>query len=426
MITTYKEGVKEFGDIVARIDGILGKLKARNAPRSDIYFWEATGKYYKRAHEANIEGKPLCCNGLFGPRELLVAMDIPFYSAENHGIFAVQSQPDIAVKLFNKAEAYGLSSDICSPHRAALGLALEGMVPRPAFIFSTSATCDQTLKLYELFQEYYKCPAFLFDNPYTISRDGLDYARGEVKKLIAFLEEQSGKKLDYDRLKEVLELSRIAHDYWMKISDLRRTVPCPISGRESLKDFSVMLTSCGTSEAVDYFRARYEEIAARVAQGKGVVEKEKYRVAWLYVLPLFDLKICDWLEENYGAVIVVDNWAYMMRGIELDPSNPVEFLVNRDIRLGFFTCSYIEDNKGGLSKMMAELCSDYHANMAIVLAHFSCNQYCGAIKLIKDEIAKEMGIPFFILDGDILDSRVLSSPQMKDRLAEFFSIVEGR
>lgn len=421
-----KEGEKEFAGILSRTDSILARLKAKEAPKSDIYFWEANKKYYQKAHEANVEGQILACNGLFGPRELLVAMDIPFYCAENHGIFVVQSQPDIATRLFGKAEAHGLSSDICSPHRAAVGLALEKMLPHPSFIFSTSATCDQTLKLYELLAEYFKCPHFCFDNPYTINEASLAYSREEVKKCIAFLEEQSGKHLDYDRLKEVLELSKIAHDYWQKISNLRKGVPCPISGRESLKDFSVMLTSCGTQEAVDYFHARYQEMAARVAQGKGVIEKEKHRIAWLYVLPLFDLKVCDWLEETYGAVIVVDNWAYMMPGIELDLSNPIDFLVNRDIRLGFFSCSYIENRKGGLSTMMADLCQDFRADMAIVLAHFSCNQYCGAIKLMKDEIARKLGIPFFVLDGDILDSRILSSPQMKGRLAEFFSVLEGR
>lgn len=421
-----KQGEKEFAGIIARIDGILARLRSKNAPLSDICFWLATQNYYRRAHEANIEGKPLALNGLFGPRELLAAMDIPFYSAENHGIFVVQSQPDIAEKLFDRAESYGLSSDICSPHRAAFGLALEGMMPRPTFVFSTSSTCDQTLKLYELFQEFYRCPAFLFDNPYTYGKDALDYARKEAAALIVFLEEQTGRKLDYGRLREVLELSKTAHDYWEKISNLRKKVPCPINGRESLKDFSIMITSCGTQEAVDYFKARYDEVALRVAQGRGVLEKEKHRIAWLYVLPLFDLRIADWLEEKYGAVIVVDNWAYMMPGIELDPSAPLDFLAKRDIRLGFFACSYMEDRKGGLSIMMAELCRDFQADMAVVLAHLSCNQYCGAIKLMKDEIARKVGIPFFVLDGDILDGRVLSSPQMKGRLEEYLAVMEGR
>lgn len=421
-----KQGEKEFADIISRMDVLLPKLKAKNAPQSDIYFWQATQNYYRRAHEANIAGKPLACNGLFGPRELLVAMDIPFYSAENHGIFVVQSQPDIAVRLFEKAESYGLSSDVCSPHRAALGLALEGMAPQPTFIFSTSSTCDQTLKLYELLQEYYRCPAFLFDNPCTFDKDGLDYARNEVKQAISFLEETTSRKLDYGRLREVLELSKIAHDYWEKINNLRANIPCPINGRESLKDFSIMITSCGTEDAVDYFRARHDEVASRVARGKGVLEKEKHRIAWLYVLPLFDLRIADWLEEKFGAVIVVDNWAYMMTGIDLDPSDPIDFLAKRDLKLGFFFCSYMENDKGSLSTMMADLCRKFKADMAILLAHLSCNQYCGAIKLIKDEIAKELGIPFFVLNGDILDGRVLSSPQMKGRLEEYFAVLAGR
>ena len=49
-----------------------------------------------------------------------------------------------------------------------------------------------------------------------------------------------------------------------------------------------------------------------------------------------------------------------------------------------------------------------------------------SLKLLRDEISQQAGIPMLILDGDLLDSRVVSSAQMKNKLTEFFTMIEGK
>ncbi len=422
-MVTVQEGIKEFQGIVDRLGGTIERLKARSTAKSDLIFWQALRDYYGRALEAKEQGQPLIMAGMFPPHELFHAMDIPYYVAENHAIMEGQATSELREKLFDTAEGYGMPTDFCSPHRAAVGLAKLGMQLKPDLVVSTATTCDQTLKLYDLLADVYGVPSYLVDSPYRIDEAGLKYAQQDIKDLISFLEERTGRKLDYDRLKEVLRLSKEAYDYWEKLYELRKTVPCPVGGRAGIKDLTLIQTSSGTQIGVDYFKARYEELKEKVERGEGVVPEEKYRVAWLYVLPLFDLSIADWLEKEFGAVIVVDSFGYAASDIDLNPEDPIDFLVKKPLKRGFVCRGYAPNEYMHFVDDLAQVCRDMRADVAILLSHWSCQQYTGTIRMLKDEIGGRMGLPFHVVNGDLLDPRVVSSEEMKDSLAEFFNAV---
>lgn len=409
----------------AMVEG-FEKAKEKAQIKSDQYFWEALINYYRRVISAKEEGKPLAMVGLFTPSELYQAMDIAYLAAEYHGILSATGSKDGLVQFYDIAEGYGLSNEVCSPHRMAVGLAKAGMVPEPDFLVSTATTCDQTLKLYEILAHMFQRPAFLIDSPYKNDQRAIEYTKAEIKNLIGFLEEQTKKKLDYDRLNEVLRLSKDAYDYWEKICLLRKAVPCPIGSRDTIKDFGVLLTASGRLEAVKYFEARYKEIKERVDSKKGIIPEEKYRISWLYVLPMFDLGIANWMEEKYKAVIVMDTFSWASSHIELNPSDPLEFLAKKPLKWAFVELTYGANEATKFSKLVAEQCVEYRIDIAMLLAHWSCSQYCGIIKLLKDEIVKKTGIPFLIIDGDLLDPRVVSSAQMRAKIDELFETMEAR
>ena len=424
-MATAIEGLTEFQGTVERMATTIERLEARGAARSDIYFWKCLKNYYQGCLEASQAGKPLAVTGMFPPHELLRAMDIPYYVAENHAIMSVQNAPETGPKLFEKAEAYGVGADVCSPHRASVGVSLLGQQLRPSFVISTSTTCDQTLMLYEILADFYQVPRYTLDSPFKVDHRGLAYSTQDTMGLISFLEEQTGRKLDMERLKEVLRLSKQCYDHWEKLNQLRKAVPCPIGGRASVKDLTLTVTSVGTPEAVEYFKARYQELSEAVAQKKGAIPDERYRIAWLYVLPLHDLKIADWLETEYGAVICIDTFGYPTRGIDLDPEDPIGYLVKKPLKRGFTCQGYADNQASGFVAELTRLVKEYKANIAIAMAHWSCQQYNGIMRMMKDEVQGKLGVPFFMLNGDLLDARVASSEQMKSDLANFMSSVVG-
>lgn len=414
------EGIADFETVVNNMGKTIQRLESRAAAKSDLYFWQALHGYYSRALRAATEGQPLILSGMFPPHELFYAMDIPYYVAENHAIMVGQANPELSVPLMEAGESYGMPADSCSPHRVAVGVARKGMALRPSMVVATATTCDQTLKLYEILADYYHVPDYMVDSPFRLDEATLAYGRKDIQGLIAFLEAQTGKKLDMDRLKEVLRLSRQSYDYWEKLCELRKAVPCPLGGRAGVKDLTVIQTSSGTELAVKYFQARYEELKEKVEKGEGAVTPEKHRIAWLYVLPLFDLKIADWLEEEFGAVIAVDSFGYASAGVDLDPEDPIGFLVKKPLKRGFVCKGYAANEEALFVDELAKVTREHHADVAILLSHWSCQQYCGVIRLLRDAIGGKLGLPFFILNGDLMDPRVASSAQMKAELSEFF------
>jgi benzoyl-CoA reductase/2-hydroxyglutaryl-CoA dehydratase subunit BcrC/BadD/HgdB len=420
------EGVKDVEMMIGGFKKAREGTEKKGGPKSDIYFWDALIGYYTRLHEANLQGKPIAGSGMFVPSELYPALDIAHVAEENHAILTAGRSQEEVFRLFNVAEGYGMSNEVCAPHRVALALAIEKRIPRPWFVVSSATTCDQTLKLYDILVDYYQVPSYMMDSIFRTDDNALEYAREDTRQLIGFLEEQSGNKLDYEKLKGILELSKEMYTYWEKLCELKKAVPCPIAGRDGVKDLGVMLSSCGRVEAVNYFKARCQELQDRVDKKEGVIPEEKHRIAWLYVLPLFDLGIADWLQKEYKANIVMDTFSYANPLVQLDTSDPIDYLAKKPLKWGFVYQTYGADSVTGFAKTMGRLAKEYSADCAIALAHWSCNQYCGTLKLLRDEISEQTGIPLLILDGDLLDSRVVSSAQMKNKLTEFFNMIEGK
>ena len=141
---------------------------------------------------------------------------------------------------------------------------------------------------------------------------------------------------------------------------------------------------------------------------------------------MFDLRIADWLQTEFKANIVMDTFSYANPEIQLDPSDPIDYLTKKPLKWGFVYQTYGANSVTGFAETMGRLCKEFSTDCAIALAHWSCNQYCGTLKLLRDEISQQTGIPLLILDGDLLDSRVVSSAQMKNKLTEFFTMIEGK
>lgn len=220
----------------------------------------------------------------------------------------------------------------------------------------------------------------------------------------------------------MLHLSQEAHDYCARISELRKAVPCPRSSKNSLRDMTVMRCGVGTLEAVDYFRAVYEETLEKVARGEGAIPQERYRIAWFFTMPFFELEILDWMEREHGAVVVMDTLSYMPPDIPLDPSDPLTFLVNSPCPASWVKRFYGPARAGMLGDVTG-ICREYRADAAICFAAWTCKQSCGSLRLAGDVLREEVGIPMLVLDGDILDPRVVSLAQMKAKLAEFFGVL---
>ena len=92
---------------------------------------------------------------------------------------------------------------------------LKNEMPKADFIVTGSAPCDSSRIGYQMFEQLADCPVFRLDAPVEDSREAHLYYASEIRKLIGFLEEQTGTRLDPDRLREVCEESNRATDAFL-------------------------------------------------------------------------------------------------------------------------------------------------------------------------------------------------------------------
>jgi benzoyl-CoA reductase/2-hydroxyglutaryl-CoA dehydratase subunit BcrC/BadD/HgdB len=416
-------GLKMVEMVIKGFEKRLAHRRANPTVRSEELFYESMISYNQKVVRTKKEGNLLGWVGLLSPTEIFYAMDIVPFAPELHGMLTA-SQGGVK-ECFDASAGYGLPIEMCSNHKLSAGMAINQLIPAPDFIIS-SQVCDSSLKTFEVLSHYYNVPTYYLDFPYPTSEQGIDYYIDEIQDMIRFLEDVTGRRMDMARLQEVATLSKKTLELCSEISDLRKNIPSPMKSKASFRSFTVQAPLSGTQEAIKYFETLKQELAEDVARGKGAVEQEKHRIAWLCSSPLYAMHIFDWLEQEYKAVVVMDMLLnYFPKSVlpTLDPAKPIEYLARKSYAMGA-TKAF-----GGPIEYAAETARDivneYKADSAVFYALTGCKQGCSISRFLRDTLQKELGVPTLIIDGDSMDPSVISPEEIMTKLEGYFEALEG-
>lgn len=413
-------------DFLESFDKRVEYIRRFNIPQSTEYYFDIMRNYYLKVINAKRENRPLAWVSVMSPVELFHAMDIVPFVADTYAISvtAMLYFKGDTCKYFDIGDAYGFPQEACSPHRVCVGMAKEGILPPPDLMYSsTPLPCDSAVMLFDVLSNMYKCPTFFLNFEYRHHDDTLDHLKHELMDLITFLEETTGKKLDYERLKEVLEISRIANNFCNDIHQLRRRVPCPLRPRDAWNSFGIRVTSEGLPETIKFFETQYQEVKGRVDRQEGVIPEERHRLVVNGAYPFFYMDLLDWMQEEYKAIIVADLFnSYPMEWLGNPISDPIDFLAKKT--LAFLGLESLFGTVEDVIDKLAESWRTANLDGSIYFTHFGCKQGCGINKIIRDKIMEKIGLPTLILDMDIGDPKVTSAAKMKSRLDEYLQMLE--
>jgi len=261
---------------------------------------ELVKNIYRSAHEAKQAGKKVAYFMVASQYdEIIRAMDVVPIPTENYaGLCAAKRDME---RFLLKAEEDGYSQVLCSYARIGLGFdslrkelggippnAPDGGMPEPDMMLGSSAVCDPRFKWYQAAGRYVDVPSYSIDVVMPPVQADLNavrdyyirYQEAQFRGLVDFLERQTGKKLDDDRLWETIRLGDEAWRLWYEVDRLRVAHPCPMPTQDH---FSIMVAGhyyCGTQVAVDFYQTLYNEVKEKVANGQGVIPEEKYRLLY--------------------------------------------------------------------------------------------------------------------------------------------------
>ncbi|MFH1436863.1 MAG: 2-hydroxyacyl-CoA dehydratase family protein [Pseudomonadota bacterium] len=384
---------------------------------------EMLSDYFEEAVEAKRKGEPLAWVNFGVMTELFWAMDIvPVIIDVVTGLVAPTPN---AMRYIDIAEEQ-IPDYICSNNKVLLGAMLAGDIAAPDMIIHPSQPCDSNLATYPVIAETFNSPYFCIDVPYFRREKDIQFVAGELERLVTFLEQTTGRKLDYDRLRRAMEYSNQAHEIYQKISALREAVPCPYMSLDTLAEYPAVLSLAGRPELVDYLKGRYEITRARVDRGEGWLpaEEEKIRLVWIYGAPAFDLFVFMWLENEHGAVSVANMNSNFVMGPVKDIGSTKSIL--RGLAEKVMQLPMTRECGGPWENYIdssIDLCRRYKADAAVLAGHVACKANWAIMKLVKDKMLEELGIPTLVLEVDLFDERITASEAIQEQFDNFFQAV---
>lgn len=401
---------------VVRILEMLGRMCRNQADRqAEWLYYALLADSFRKVQQAVEEKKPIIGHTIFVPTEILYAMDIvPMYLEGTGEIMARMLGLDEA---FAAAKTAGFATELCSGHRLLNAQVIQGWLPRPTAFIWSNLVCDLTAKSGDFLAARYAVPGLYLDRPYHDTPETRQYFVRELENMVRFLEELTGRKMDYDRLSVVLEYSRRSVEVFREICDLRKSVPSPMRSHHLIEMTLAQLILSGTPELVKFYEAIRDEMREELK--KPVQRIEKYRLINFFFYPSYLWKLLNTLENRYQAHIVAEPHLSVWADADIDPRKPLESLTAKAFAL---------TDTGPLKDFVTrtlKTAREYRADGALYWAHMGCRQTCAAIKITKDALQKE-GIPTLVVDCDLADSTCTREEEIMAKVEQFFELLDDR
>jgi benzoyl-CoA reductase/2-hydroxyglutaryl-CoA dehydratase subunit BcrC/BadD/HgdB len=435
--------IKPGMDLLSRtIAGMKMRGSKEGRVKSRTIFYNAMVNYLEAPVKARQEGKLFGWCEVQAPVELFYALDIPPFYPEHYSLIVASQGAEIP--FLEEAEVHHMK-DVCSVQKIFIGALKKGELPKPDLMVGVTHPCDAVLfgMQHVAFPEKHTpcicksegcvagIPIFQLDGPFWHDDKAIDYYSGEVQDCIAFMEKNTGRKMDYGKLEQTVAHTKEIFDLHAENNQLRKTHPTPMRGRDLARQAFVFNNLCGTQDGVDYMRAVNAEMKEMVAKGQGAVPNERIRLGWLNAQPYSFLPYLDEMEREFGAVIVTDNLTCgWLNGdgsdgplFPCDPKEPVRSIAAKAMYHYGSTC-YKDANR--FSEVVIRMAKNYNLDGIIFSAHWGCKNVCAISKHLREDLAKATGVPMLELESDCLDQRTNPVPKMMALTKEFIEMLDQK
>ena len=375
--------------------------------------------------------------------EILKTFDLPVVFPEINSLQTAVRH--VAHEYLEQAEDYGYSPDICGYVKADVALQLRhgehpmGRIPRPSLAVLTNA-CNTYIKWAEIWQRMYDIPIVTIDVPGTREAGGQTwpgdpdfendrrYVEVQLRELITTCEKVTEKKFDIDRLRETLGHANDMSAAWKQIIDLNKSRPSVFS---ALTDGTIFLGVAngfrGTPEGAEYFKQLVEEMQYKAEHHIGTMTEEEYRLVFVGVpcYPIF--RRFNELFTDWGGTFINSTYLWFASGgtncgFQYDLDRPIESLAEGvliNVRDAMDSMFYQD-------RILEEMIDDFHVDGIIYHPIKSCRTVSTGLADCRRALSERRDIPSLFLESDMMDRRVVSEAQMKNRIDAFFEGLASR
>ena len=345
----------------------------------------------------------------------------------------------VAADYLNAAEDYGYSPDICGYVKADVALQLRGgehpmgRIPQPSLAVYTNA-CNTYIKWAEIWERLYHIPIFTLDIPGTRAagrqtwpgladfENDRRYVAAQLTELITLCEQVTGRPFDIDRLREIMGHANDMSRAWRRVLELNQSCPAPFN---ALTDGAVYLGVSngfrGTPQGAGYFARVVEEMEYKAAHHLGTLSAEKYRLVFVGApcYPIFR-RFNEMFTEHGGAFVSSTYLWFASGGTDLgfqyDLRRPLESLAEGVL----ISVRHAMDSMFFQDRRLVEMVGPYRVDGIVYHPIKSCRTTSTGMADNRRAVLQASDVGSLFIESDMMDKRVVSEAQLKNRIDAFF------
>ena len=369
--------------------------------------------------------------------EILKTFDFPVVFPEINSLQTAVRR--VASDYLNEAEDYGYSPDICGYVKADVAVQLKGgqhpmgRIPKPSLAVLTNA-CNTYIKWGEIWERMYHVPVVTLDIPGTRAEGSQTwrgdsqfendrrYVAEQIKELIKVCEEVSGQKFDIDKFRQVLGYANDMSRCWHELLELNQKQPAVFN---ALTDGTIFLGVAnglrGTAAGSRYFKDLVEEMQHKAQHDIGTLTEEEFRLFFVGVpcYPIFR-RFNEFFTE-WGGVFVHSTYLWFASGgtnlgFEYDLQNPIDSLAEGLL----VSVRDAMDSMFHQQRAILTLSDPFHIDGVVYHPIKSCRTVSTGLADGRRYVMAHKEIPTLFVESDLMDKRVVSEAQMKNRIDAFF------
>ncbi|MBW8012042.1 MAG: hypothetical protein FVQ83_12525 [Chloroflexi bacterium] len=419
-----------------QVDEIVGRGRKEGARLFREWFNELT--------EAGARGEQAAYVFVMGSMsEILRSFDM-------HTVFPEVNSLQTAVRrvsdeYLDEAEDHGYSPDICGYVKADVAVQLRngehpmGRIPKPALAVYTNG-CNTYIKWAEIWGRMYGTPLFTLDIPGTRQigkptwrgdpsfENDLKYVQVQIGELVKLCEKVTGKKFNIDKLREHMGYANTLSRGLKRVLELNQSIPGVFN---SLTDGTIYLgmANCfrGTEIGADYFEDLVEELEYRAENKIGTMTEEKHRLALIGVpcYPIFR-RFNEFFTE-WGGNFVISTYLWFAGGganlgFEYDLQNPLESLAEGVL----INVRHAMDAMFTPEHFLADMVEPFNLEGIVYHSIKSCRTTSTGLADSRRHFMEKWDLPNLYIESDMMDKRVVSEAQLKNRVDAFFEGLASR
>jgi benzoyl-CoA reductase/2-hydroxyglutaryl-CoA dehydratase subunit BcrC/BadD/HgdB len=408
-----------------------------------IEFMGLLAKYYDNILKAKDRGKLIAGTTFCNMPAILYAMDIVPATFEVLTAIGCLILKRGMFDYMDYCCEVGMPETSCSSQRGFLGAYLAGLCEKiDLIICDTPGICDTNANAFAFASAFTDKPFYQLNYPSTLGDDrSTKYHIDDYQAMIQFIEDHSGKKLDYDRLAEIIREVDKQDALTADIEDMLMLVPTPVSPIYNLIIYAGRFCFGGQKIYTDLLETLVKTCQKRAAESVSGLSsgQEKLRLFMCYIDHYtVDTNFFNYLEDRgiaHTGSILTRNFSMQNKytkelprsSYELETYSPeamLDSMAQMNARMPMVRSIRGPYDRPGmwLDESLA-LARTFQADCIIYNGTPGCRNTWGMIKPFARDIERA-GFPVHIMNDDAFDDRVESWDATLERLDEFFKIRE--